>query len=345
MRAMILAGGLSTRLYPLTKQVPKPLVPVALAPNAVHVIRYLASFGCDEIALNVHYYARAIVDCLGDGSAYGVRLHYLHEEKLLGSAGAVKQMEEFLSGDDFVVIGCDDLTDLPLNVLVQCHRERKSLATIALVPRERVEQYGVVLTQDDGRITGFQEKPAPGSERSKAVNTGVYVFSRKIFEHIPAATFIDFGKDVFPALQKANAAFYGYDAGEAYWCDIGTIDEYWRASTDVLTGRFHIPDTKATGIDESAVIAPSAVVRGDVLIGEGVVIEENARLIGPSVISQGVRIEARANVEHSILWEGAVVGSSARLNRTIAGVNYNVPPDSHLENAVVANEEPLAVSR
>ncbi|MBV8689784.1 MAG: NTP transferase domain-containing protein, partial [Candidatus Eremiobacteraeota bacterium] len=94
MRAMILAGGLSTRLYPLTKQVPKPLVPVALAPNAVHVIRYLASFGYDEIALNIHYHAQAIVDRLGDGSAYGVRLHYLHEKELLGSAGAVKQMED-----------------------------------------------------------------------------------------------------------------------------------------------------------------------------------------------------------------------------------------------------------
>ena len=344
MKAMILAGGLSTRLYPLTKQVPKPLVPVGLAPNAVHVIRYLASFGYNEIALNVHYYAKAIMDRLGDGSAYGVRLHYLHERELLGSAGAVKQMEEFLCGDDFVVIGCDDLTDLPLNVLVEFHRKRKALATIGLVPRRDVEQYGVVLTAGDGRITGFQEKPARGTERSKAVNTGVYVFSPRIFEHIPAATFIDFGKDIFPALQQSNAEFFGYDAGEAYWCDIGTIDEYWRASTDVVTGRFHIPDAPATGIDESAIIAPSAIIQGDVLIGERAVIEENAHITGPSVISKDVRIGAGTSVEQSILWEGAIVGPGARVLRTIAGVGYNIAPGAQLDDAVIANEEPLPVA-
>ena len=338
---MILAGGLSTRLYPLTKQVPKPLVPVGLEPNAVHVMRYLASFGYDEIALNVYYHAKAIVDRLGDGSAYGVKLQYLHEGELLGSAGAVKQMENFLSGDDFVVIGCDDLTDLPLNVLADFHRKKKALATIGLVPRERVEQYGVVLTADDGRITGFQEKPKPGTERSKAVNTGVYAFSPNIFEHIPPATFIDFGKDIFPALQQSNAAFYGYDAGEAYWCDIGTIEEYWRASIDVLCGRFHIPNAPASGIDESAVIAPSAIVQGEVLIGERAVIEENARIIGPAVISQNVHIGAGARVEESILWEGTRVGEGARVARTIVGVDYRIAARDVLESTVVANEEPV----
>ena len=340
MKAMILAGGLSTRLYPLTRQVPKPLVPVALEPNAVHVIRYLASFGCDDIALNVHYLPDAIVERLGDGSAYGVRLQYLHERTLLGSAGAVKQMEDFLSNEDFVVIGCDDLTDLPLNVLVDFHRKREALATIALVLRDKVQQYGVVLTAPDGRITGFQEKPAPGTERSKAVNTGVYVFSPEIFDHIPPATFIDFGKDVFPALQQADAAFYGFDARDAYWCDIGTIDEYWRATLDVLNGRFHIPDTAATGIDESAVIAPSAIVDGPVLVGSGAIIGDNARVLGPTVISRGVRIGARAFVERSVLWDGARVGEDARVSGTIAGIRYRVPPKASLDDAVVANEEP-----
>src|SRR5947209_11004777 len=124
MRAMILAGGLSTRLYPLTKQVPKPLVPVVGAPNAVHLIRYLASYGFDEIAINVHYLAGMIVEALGDGSAYGARLQYLHEKELLGSAGAVKQMQEFLSGGSFVVVGCDDLTDMPLDRVVAFHKEK-----------------------------------------------------------------------------------------------------------------------------------------------------------------------------------------------------------------------------
>jgi len=344
MKAMILAGGLSTRLYPLTKQVPKPLVPVALEPNAVHVIRYLASFGYDEIALNVHYLSDAIVARLGDGSAHGVRLTYLYEEELLGSAGAVKQMEHFLTDDPFVVVGCDDLTDLPLDVLVDFHRKRAAVATIGLVARDAVQEYGVVVTAEDGRISGFQEKPAPGSERSKLVNTGIYVFSPPIFEQIPAQKFYDFGKDVFPALQKAEAAFYGYDAGAAYWCDIGTISEYWRASVDVLLGRFRIPGSRATGIDESASISSLARISGPVLIGARAIVEDGAGVVGPAVLSSGVHVGPGARVEKSVLWEGAQVGAHALLRHTIAGINYRIAPGARLEDAVVANEEPATVA-
>src|SRR6185437_5387809 len=224
MKAMILAGGLSTRLYPLTKQVPKPLVPVAGVPNAIHVIHYLRSFGYDEIAINVHYLAEDIVQTLGDGSQFGVHLTYLHEAELLGSAGAVKQMEAyFTSGggkDPFVVVGCDDLTDFPLSTLVAFHQDRNAVATIGLVECERVEQYGVVVTDETGKIVGFQEKPAPGTERSHSVNTGIYVFHPEIFSNIPAGEFYDFGKQVFSALEEAGEAFYGYSAPNAYWVDI-----------------------------------------------------------------------------------------------------------------------------
>jgi NDP-sugar pyrophosphorylase family protein len=162
MKAMLLAGGLSTRLYPLTRSVPKPLVPVAGVPNAVHLINYLKSHGYDEIAINVHYLAGAITQRLGDGSAFGVRLEYLHEETLMGSAGALKPMEAFFGDETFVVVGCDDLTDLPLDRVVRLHEEKRAVATIGLVKRDEVDQYGVVVTESDGRITGFQEKPAPG---------------------------------------------------------------------------------------------------------------------------------------------------------------------------------------
>jgi NDP-sugar pyrophosphorylase family protein len=175
------------------------------------------------------------------------------------------------------------------------------------------------------------------------VNTGIYIFSPQIFRHIPAGEFYDFGKDVFPALQQAGEAFYGYDAGDAYWCDIGTIDEYWRATVDVLRGRFHIPGTVATGIDESAVISPEARIVGAVLIGPQTVVEAAATIVGPSVISQGVRIGAGARVEESVLWEGAQVGEGAQVRRTIAGIKYRIPPQARLNGEVVANEEPAPV--
>ncbi|MEO6836573.1 MAG: nucleotidyltransferase family protein, partial [Candidatus Tumulicola sp.] len=223
---MILAGGLSTRLYPLTKQVPKPLVPVAGVPNAEHLIHYLRAYGFDEIAINLHYLADAIVERLGDGSRFGVKLEYSYEPVLLGSAGGVKRLEGFFGDETFVVVGCDDLTDLPLDRLLAFHRERDAMATIGLVECEAVDQYGVVVVDERGKVVGFQEKPPKGTERSKLANTGIYAFSPDIFTHIPAATFFDFGKQVFPSLQAASDPFYGFDARGAYWSDIGTPDEY-----------------------------------------------------------------------------------------------------------------------
>jgi mannose-1-phosphate guanylyltransferase len=322
-RAMILAGGLSTRLYPLTKQVPKPLVPVVGSPNAVHLIRYLTSYGFDEIAINVHYLAGMIVEALGDGSAYGARLEYLHEKELLGSAGAVKQMQSFLSGDSFVVIGCDDLSDMRLDRVIAFHKEKRALATIGLVERENVEQYGVVVTDASNKITGFQEKPPKGTERSKLANTGIYVFSPEIFDHIPANEFYDFGKNVFPELQQAGAAFYGFDARGAQWHDIGTPDEYRATTSAVLTGRLRIP-----GVE----------LDGDVWIGKSAGVAKSALIDGPSVIGDNVFVEEGARIERSIIWQGSRIGKGAVLRDSIVGMNYEVASGTVLENAIVANE-------
>lgn len=321
---MILAGGLSTRLYPLTKQVPKPLVPVAGEPNAVHLIRYLKSYGIEDIAINVHYLADMIVEELGDGSDYGVRLEYLYEKVLLGSAGAVEQMKYFLGDAPFVVVGCDDLTDIPLDKLLEFHRAKQAVATIGLVEREEVDQYGVVVTAPDGKITGFQEKPVKGTERSKLVNTGIYAFTPEIFERIPAGVFHDFGKNVFPELQEAGAAFYGFDARNAYWCDIGTPNEYRRATNDVLRGVFRIPG-----------LTPPA---NGVFVGKNARVAADAVVVGPSVIGDGVEVASGARIESSIIWQGASIGERAVLEDTIVGMNYRVEPGALLQGAIVANE-------
>jgi len=341
-KAMILAGGLSTRLYPLTKQVPKPLVPVAGVPNAVHLIEYLHSYGYDEIAINVFYLANAIVAELGDGSRFGVRLHYLHEPALMGSAGALKPLEGYFGKETFVVVGCDDLTDLPLDALVAFHKERKALATIGLVERAEVEQYGVVLTDERGKIVGFQEKPEKGTERSRMVNTGIYVFEPEIFAHIPRGQFYDFGKEVFPSLQRASAAFYGFDARGAYWCDIGTIEEYRRASFDVVSGAFTIPGCRARGVDLTASVASDARIDEDVWIGPGASIGPGVRIAGPSIVGADVRVGPNARIERSIVWDGATIGAGAALCDSIAGKDVFVEAGATLQGAVVANEPTLA---
>lgn len=339
MKAMILAGGLSTRLYPLTKQVPKPLVPVAGVPNAVHVIRYLKSFGIDDIAMNLHYLPDAIEAALGDGSRFGVRLEYSFEPILLGSAGAVKRLESFFAGENFVVVGCDDLTDLPLDRLLAFHRDRRAVATIGLVECANVDQYGVVLLDDRGKIVGFQEKPAKGTERSKLANTGIYAFSPEIFAHIPDRTFYDFGNQVFPSLQSAAAPFYGYHACGAYWSDIGTPDEYRRASFDVVRGAFAVPGTRSHGADPSARVGSDVELDGPAWIGARARIGDGVRIVGPCVIGDDVAVGAGSVLERTILWEGASVGSDVRLRDAVVGKNYRVDDGATLSDAVVANEE------
>jgi mannose-1-phosphate guanylyltransferase len=342
---MILAGGLSTRLYPLTKLVPKPLVPVAGVPNAAHLVRYLRAYGFDEIAINVHYLADAIVATLGDGSRFDVRLHYSYEPELLGSAGGVKKVESFFGNEPFVVIGCDEVTDLRLDRMLEFHRERGALATIGLVERDEVDQYGVVVVDDRGKIVGFQEKPAKGTERSKLVNTGVYLFSRAIFKWIPPGEFYDFGKQVFPSLQSAGEQFYGFDARGAYWADIGTPSEYRRASYDVVCGVVKIPQTVPNGIDPTAAVAPGASIEGPVRVGPAVRIGDGACIVGPSILDSGVRVEAGARLERTICWEGATIGAGAELRDTIVGSNSIVESGQVLSNALVARDDEAGTSR
>ena len=308
----------------------------------VHVLRSLRAHGCEEVAINVHYLSEMIRDRLGDGSNYGVKLHYLDEHELTGSAGAVKAMEGFFT-ETFVVVGCDGLTNFDLTALVERHNERNALATIGLIEGDEVDQYGVVVLDDESRIVEFQEKPPRGTERSKLVNTGIYAFSPAIFERIPPKAFYDFGKQVFPELQRDRAEFYGVADHDAYWTDIGTIPEYRRASRDVMSGRFVIEGFAAHEIARDAVISADAHVGDNVRVGRGAVIASGARITNGSVIGADVQVGAGAIVDGSIVWEGARIGADARLTDAIVGFRTEVESGRVLNGDVVADESAVAL--
>lgn len=336
---MILAGGMSTRLYPLTKTVPKPLVPVAGEPNSAHLMRYLRSFGIEDIAINVHYLSDKIVEAFGDGSTYGVSLHYSHESELMGSAGGVKLMQDFLGDDTFIVIGCDEVTDMRLDALLTFHKKREAVATIGLVHADDVSQYGVVILEESGRIIDFQEKPPPGTERSHLVNTGVYVFEPSIFDRIPADAFWDFGKNVFPELQDENAPFFGLQMQGAYWRDVGTPEEYRAATRDILAGKLRLLGaTRVRGYPSDAVLGPDVRIEGDVRIGARAKVGAGARIVGPTVIGDGVEIGPGAVVENTIVWDGARIGAEARVRDSIVGSDYAIARSADIAAAIVANE-------
>ncbi|MBV8081531.1 MAG: NDP-sugar synthase [Candidatus Eremiobacteraeota bacterium] len=316
MRGMVLAGGLSTRLYPLTLKLPKPLVPVLDRPVVAHVLDYVRRVGVDDIAINIHYFSDAVRGFIGDGSAWNARVTYLHETELMGSAGAVKQLAARFT-ETFVVIGCDDVTTLDLQAAVEFHRARRAMATIVLTRADDVSQYGVVVTDEDGRIRSFQEKPAPGTELSKLVNTGVYIFEPGVLEHIPANTFYDFGKQVFPHLLRSQERFFGM-VQDAYWCDIGTPSEYRRVHRDALEGRVKLTPSEG------------AVARDGVLIGRDTSVAADATVIGPSCIGHGVIVEAGATVDRSIIWSGARIRAGARVTDAVIGNGVVVEPGASI---------------
>ena len=328
MRGMILAGGLSTRLYPLTLDVPKPLVPVLDRPVVDHVIAYLARSGVDDLTINVHYFADAIERYIGTGERWDVRMSYLREPELLGSAGAVKQVADKFD-ETFVVIGCDDITDVDLGAAIEFHRSRNAEATIVLAHAADVTQYGVVVTEGDGRISHFQEKPAAGTQMSNLVNTGIYIFEPAVLERIPDTTFYDFGRQVFPDLLAAEARFFGMPQS-AYWCDIGTPPEYRRCHFDALAGAIALR------------AGEGATVRGGVLYGAGARVDPSARIVGPACMGNASNVATGAVIERSIFWSGVSVGAGATVCDAVLADGVTVEAGSVVEGGEYSRNERIS---
>jgi mannose-1-phosphate guanylyltransferase len=235
---MVMAAGLGTRLRPITWEIPKPVVPVANRPIVAHLTKLLADHGVDEVIANLHWFPDVVKSSLGDGSKFGVELSYAYEEELLGTAGGVRNVADFLTGGDddvFVVLAGDALTDIDLGALVAAHRENGGVATLAVKQVADVSQYGVIVTGSDGRVEGFQEKPDPAEALSNLCNCMIYAFSPEVFDYFPEADPVDFANDVFPALLDNDVPFHVHEI-ETYWNDIGTLPEYINGNLDVLTG-------------------------------------------------------------------------------------------------------------
>ena len=334
MRAMILAAGLGTRLRPITHGIAKPMVPVLNRPVMEQIARLLARHGFTEVVANLYWFPEPIKRHFGDGSALGISLTYSEEEALHGTAGGVRLVADFL-GDSFLVISGDALTDLDLAAMRDFHESHDGIATLATKRVEDTSQFGVVITDSDGRVQGFQEKPDPAEALSNLANSGVYMFRSEIFDYFPdpgtsAAAgaddpdgFADWALDVFPALLEADVPFYSYEV-DAYWNDIGTLSELHQGNLDALTGAVkldrgvpEVDDQIWSGVDLSAI--PDLEVEGPVLIGHDVEIGAGAQLTGPLVVGDEARIGAGSRLRDSILFARAEVPAESILIGAIAG--------------------------
>lgn len=240
MKAMILAAGEGTRLRPLTLETPKVLLPIGGVPLIQHSLAWLKSYGIFEIAVNLHYLGDKIRGFLGDGSRFGVKITYSQEETLLGTAGGVRRMEQFFN-DTFMVVYGDNLTDFDLSAMLEFHREKMALATLAIFKAPNPSEVGIVRINGQRRITSLVEKAPLGSALENLANGGIYVLEREVLSHIPSQGFSDFSYSIFPKLIKLGLPVYGYALRpEDYFLDIGTPDNYHQANEDMRAGKVKI---------------------------------------------------------------------------------------------------------
>ena len=314
MKGVIMAGGFGTRLRPLTCNLPKPMAPMANRPMMHHIVNLLKGLEVREIMSLLYYQPESISSYFGNGSAFGIEMFYTQSEADYGTAGSVRNAATFLD-ERFIVISGDVLTDIDLQKAIEFHEEKKAKATLVLTRVPDPLAFGVVMTNEEGKITRFLEKPQWGEVFSDTINTGIYILEPDVLELIPFQQDFDFSKDLFPMMLEQDMGIYGY-VGEGYWRDVGNLDKYQQAHLDILKGKVkvEIPGTRERNawIGKNAEIGENVLFEGEAVIGDDVVIEPGVT-IANSVIGDKVRIGAGAQIRDSILWRGSGVGRGSQL--------------------------------
>lgn len=328
MKAVVMAGGEGSRLRPLTIRRPKPMVPIAGKPVMEHILNLLKRHGITEVVVTVQYLASNIEDYFGNGSQFGMRITYSREDVPLGTAGSVKNAEEQLT-EPFIVISGDALTDYNLTELIQYHNEKKSLATLLLAHVPNPLEYGVIITNEDGHIAQFLEKPSWGEVFSDTINTGIYVLDPKVFSYFEKNKPFDFSQELFPMMLRQGDPIYGYVANTGYWCDVGNLSEYMRANADVLQGNVEV-EIPAKNIgntiwcEEGVEIDEGAQLYGPIYLGRDSKVRAGAIIHGPSMVGSYSIIDERAQVDRSIVWNSSYIGDRAELRGAIVGSSTNI---------------------
>lgn len=314
---MVLAAGLGTRLRPLTYEITKPMVPVLDRPVMEHIVDLLDRHGFEEVIANLHYFPDSIREHFGE------RLSYRFEEELLGTAGGVRGCADFFGSEPFLVISGDALTDIDLQAFAARHRETAGVATLAVKKVSDTREYGVVLHDREGRITGFQEKPPPEEALSDLGNCGIYMFDPKIFDYFPSRPFVDWAQDVFPVLLENDVPFHIHEVRE-YWNDVGSLAELRQGTFDALRGELHL-NIEGEEVGPGVIVAggrelpQDAEVEGPVWIGTDVSIGGGVRLMGPVVLGDGAVVGDRAQLRDSIVFPGTEIAAESILIGAIAG--------------------------
>lgn len=331
-KAMIMAAGVGSRLDPLTQDVPKPLVPIANRPVMDILFEKLSDISVKDVIANTHYKAEQIIERYKDNS-FGINFNYVHEEDLSGTAGGVKKCQFFFEeGEDFLVLSADGLSNADLKAGIESHKKSGAIATIGIkkIALEEIPNFGVVVTDEEGFISEFQEKPPIKEAKSDRINTGIYIFNYKLFDYIPADTFYDFAKNVFPELLSKGIKINTFSVDE-YWSDIGTIDQYSQSTRDLFNNLYAINHSgiiatpKGAYISGKSYIAPSALFFGFNTIGKNCI-------IGKNVVLQDCIIWDDVEIHDNLILKNCIIASHSEIKVNMA--NQIVGPNQIISHGV-----------
>lgn len=347
-KGMILAAGQGTRVRPLTKHLPKPMVPVLGKPLMEYLIEHLARHGITEIMVNVAFHHQNIERYFGDGRRWGVQIGYSYEGVLdhgdilprpMGSAGGMRRIQDFggFFDETTLVICGDALIDLDIGAALDEHKAKGAIASVVTldVPLAEVQNYGIVVSAPDGQIQSFQEKPNSAQAKSTQASTGIYIFEPEVLELVPSGQVYDIGSQLFPQLVEKGLPFFAQNRF-FNWVDIGRVSDYWSVLQRVLRGdvaQMHMPGREVrpgvwVGLNAS-IPWEQVTIEGPVYIGSNVRIEPGAKIIGPSWIGHGCHVRSGAQVERSILFEYTRIPATMHFQEMIVSPNYCVDRTGH----------------
>ena len=319
MQSVILAGGKGTRLRPLTLHTPKPVMPLVGQPFLAYQLGLLRDAGIHDVVLSLSYQPHKIEDVFGDGSRQSMRIRYVVEPQPLGTAGAYKNARDVIDSRTVVFNG-DILTNIDLNEVIASHKERGAMVTIVLTPVENPRAYGLVETEDDGRVLRFLEKPKGDDITTNTINAGIYVIEPEVLKHIPADEVFSFEYDLFPALLEKGVPVFGF-VSERYWIDIGTPRRYLTANLDLLAGK--LPDAPFAPRERGERVDDRAAVDEVSWVDPSATVKAGAQIVN-SVVEANCVVEEKAIVENCVLRRSTRVGQSAAVRETIAGMSCHI---------------------
>jgi len=339
MKGVIIAGGLGTRLRPLTYTTPKPVIPIAGIPLVLRQIGYMKKFGISEFILCVNYLSYEVKKSLENGRSKGDTIHFCLEDKTLGTCGAVKNAEKHFNSEPLIVMNGDILTDVDLKAAIKFHKEKKAKATIILVSVEDPTSFGLVLTGKDGRVERFIEKPSPDMVSANTINAGIYILEPEIFSKVPEGEEHSFERELFPSLLEKGEGVFGFEA-KAFWIDVGNPSKYMHASRAILQNelKLGIPGKKDDGgvwVDGNIKKGKEVKLYGPSFIGDGSVFEDDSKIYSMSVLGKNVRLGKNSSVSSSIIMDNSEIGNDVEIKDCIIGNNSIIEDDVYMHGGIV----------